>query len=155
MLRRTASIATWMLGRERQSVTLNLARILTLKLITEDTALIWEQDEPGLASHISYQELHDQVAKLSNAYKRMGLKKGDIVTIYMPMVPHALYAMLACARIGAVHSVVFAGFSAEALAQRMTDAKSRHLITADQGLPKPDLRPEPSHHHGPNHFDGP
>jgi len=99
----------------------------------DQVALLWEQDDPGCVQNITYQELHDEVCKLANAYKRAGIKKGDIVTLYMPMVPHAIYAMLACARIGAVHSVVFAGFSAEALAQRMEDAKSRYLVTADQG----------------------
>jgi len=99
----------------------------------DKVALLWEKDEAGESQKITYQNLHDEVCKLANAYKRAGVKKGDVVTIYMPMVPHAIYSMLACARIGAIHSVVFAGFSAEALAQRMQDAKSKFLVTADQG----------------------
>ena len=80
----------------------------------EQTAILWVLDEPGQYRHITYRELHDQVGRLSNVLRRYGVKKGDRVAIYLPMVPEAVYAMLACARIGAVHSVVFAGCSAEA-----------------------------------------
>jgi acetyl-CoA synthetase len=98
------------------------------------TAIIWEADDPAVASRtISYGELRDEVARMANALVALGVEKGDTVTIYMPMIPEAAMAMLACARIGAVHSVVFGGFSAEALAGRLEDAKSRFLITADEG----------------------
>lgn len=98
------------------------------------TAFIWEGDSPDISKHISYAELKDQVCKLANALKTRGVKKGDRVCIYMPMVPEAAYAMLACARIGAVHSVVFGGFSPEALKDRILDSDCRMLITADEGL---------------------
>jgi len=98
------------------------------------TALIREGDEPGDSSKITYAELKDNVCRLANALKSRGVKKGDRVTIYMPMVPEAVYAMLACARIGAVHSVVFGGFSASALAGRIQDCDSTVVITADEGL---------------------
>ena len=99
-----------------------------------DTAIIWEGDDPDVASHITYGELHEQVCRLANGLKEMGVHKGDRVTIYMPMVPEAAYAMLACARIGAVHSVVFGGFSPDALAGRITDCESTFVITADEGV---------------------
>jgi acetyl-CoA synthetase len=100
----------------------------------KQTAFIWEADDPQTPSqHISYQKLHDEVARLSNALKELGVKKGDRVTIYMPMIPEAAYAMLACARIGAVHSLVFGGFSPDALADRITDCDSEYVITADEG----------------------
>ncbi len=98
------------------------------------TALIWEGDDPSEARHISYQELHEQVCRLANALKSRDVQKGDRVTIYMPMVPEAVYAMLACARIGAVHSVVFGGFSPDSLRDRILDCESTILITADEGL---------------------
>ncbi|RMF13956.1 MAG: acetate--CoA ligase, partial [Gammaproteobacteria bacterium] len=98
------------------------------------TAIIWEGAEPSDDAHITYQELYEKVCKLANAMKGMGVKKGDVVTIYMPMIPEAAYAMLACARIGAVHSVVFGGFSPEALAGRIEDGKARFVITADEGV---------------------
>lgn len=97
------------------------------------TALIWEGDDPSESKNISYQELHDQVCKLSNALKELGVKKGSRVCIYMPMIPEASYAMLACARIGAIHSVVFGGFSPEALKDRIIDADCSIVITADEG----------------------
>ncbi|KXS13652.1 acetate--CoA ligase [Gonapodya prolifera JEL478] len=97
------------------------------------TALIWESDEPGQHIHISYGELLKQVCLVANVLKSFGVRKGDVVAIYLPMVPELVYAMLACARIGAIHSVVFAGFSAEALRERINDAKCRVVITADQG----------------------
>ncbi|TGG93242.1 acetate--CoA ligase [Natronospirillum operosum] len=100
----------------------------------EQTAILWEGDEPGDHQAISYQTLHDRVCQLANGLKSLGVSKGDRVTIYMPMIPEAAYAMLACARIGAVHSVVFGGFSPEALAQRIIDCDSRVVITADEGV---------------------
>ncbi len=98
------------------------------------TAIIWEGDDPDTQLHINYQELHDSVCRLANVLLQMGVKKGDRVTLYMPMIPQAAYAMLACARIGAVHSVVFGGFSPEALAGRIIDCQSEWLVTADAGV---------------------
>ena len=98
------------------------------------TAIIWEGDNPQDQLLISYQELLSQVCRLANVLKEMGVKKGDRVTIYMPMIPEAAYAMLACSRIGAVHSVVFGGFSAEALRGRIEDCESRFVITADHSV---------------------
>lgn len=98
------------------------------------TALIWEGDEPGQDKKISYGELKDEVCRLANLLKERGIKKGDRVTIYMPMVPEAVYSMLACARIGAVHSVVFGGFSPESLKDRILDCGSTMVITADEGV---------------------
>ena len=100
----------------------------------EQTAIIWEGDEPTDDKHISYRELHKQVCKLSNALKDRGVKKGNRVCIYMPMVPEAAYAMLACARIGAIHSVVFGGFSPESLKDRILDSDCQTVITADEGV---------------------
>ncbi len=100
----------------------------------DQTAIIWEGDEPDQSKHISYRELHEQVCKLANVLKTRGVKKGDRVCIYMPMIPEAAYAMLACTRIGAIHSVVFGGFSPEALKDRLLDADARILITADEGV---------------------
>ncbi|MBO6813608.1 MAG: acetate--CoA ligase [Rhizobiaceae bacterium] len=100
----------------------------------DQTAIIWEGDEPTDDKHITYKELHEQVCRLSNAMKDLGVKKGDRVTLYMPMVPEAAYAMLACARIGAVHSIVFGGFSPDALAGRIVDCQSDFVITADEGI---------------------
>ena len=100
----------------------------------DDTAIIWEGDEPTDDKHITYGELHERVSRLGNAMKSAGVRKGDRVTIYMPMIPEAAYAMLACARIGAVHSVVFGGFSPDALAGRILDCESTFVITADEGI---------------------
>ncbi len=100
----------------------------------QQTAIIWEGDEPTDDKKISYQELHDEVCKLANSLKQRGVKKGDRVCIYMPMIPEAAYAMLACTRIGAVHSVVFGGFSPEALKDRILDSDCRCVITADEGI---------------------
>ena len=97
----------------------------------DKTAIIWEGNEPGEDATISFRQLHEQVSKFANVLKSRGVKKGDRVSIYMPMVPEATVAMLACARIGAVHSVVFGGFSAEALADRIVDSKCKTLITAN------------------------
>ncbi len=98
------------------------------------TAIIWEGDDPSVSKHISYQELHDEVCRLANGMKKLGVKKGDRVVIYMPMVPQAAYAMLACARIGAIHSVIFGGFSPNAIADRIEDCQATLVITADAGL---------------------
>ncbi|MGA0805360.1 MAG: acetate--CoA ligase [Pseudohongiellaceae bacterium] len=98
------------------------------------TAIIWEGDEPGTQRRISYQQLHDDTCRLANLLRRRGVQKGDRICIYMPMIPEAAIAMLACARIGAVHSVVFGGFSPEALASRILDADCRVVITADEGI---------------------
>lgn len=98
------------------------------------TAIIWEGDDPSQSRHITYKELHDEVCRMANILRTRNVKKGDRVTIYLPMIPEAAYAMLACARIGAVHSVVFAGFSPDSLAQRINDCQSKVIITADEGL---------------------
>ncbi|CAA0113476.1 acetate--CoA ligase [Zhongshania aliphaticivorans] len=100
----------------------------------DQTAIIWEGDNPAESSHITYRELHTAVCKLANVLLAQGITKGDRVCIYMPMIPEAAYAMLACARIGAVHSVVFGGFSPEALKDRIQNAECKILITADEGL---------------------
>jgi acetyl-CoA synthetase len=98
------------------------------------TAIIWEGDDPSEAQFITYQELHEQVSRLGNALRERGVKKGDRVCIYMPMIPEAAYAMLACTRIGAIHSIVFGGFSPEALKDRIQDAECQVVITSDEGL---------------------
>ena len=98
------------------------------------TAIIWEGDDPSQSKHITYKELHEEVCRLANGLKSLGVKKGDRITIYMPMIPEATYAMLACARIGAIHSVVFGGFSPDALAGRISDCESDIIITADEGV---------------------
>lgn len=100
----------------------------------DDVALIWEGDDPSVSKNITYCMLYTEVGRLANGLRSLGVQKGDRVTIYMPMVPEAVYAMLACARIGAVHSIVFGGFSPEALAGRILDCKSDFVITADEGL---------------------
>ncbi|WP_108649985.1 acetate--CoA ligase [Dongshaea marina] len=100
----------------------------------EQTAIIWEGDEPGQTRTLSYLKLHRDVCRLANALKKRGIRKGDSVAIYMPMIPEAAIAMLACARIGAIHTVVFAGFSADALRDRIQNANAKLVITADEGL---------------------
>ena len=100
----------------------------------DQVAIIWEGDDPATDSKITYRELHEHVSKLANVLKARGVKKGDRVCIYMPMIPEAAYAMLACARIGAVHSVVFGGFSPESLKDRILDSDCRVVITADEGV---------------------
>jgi acetyl-CoA synthetase len=100
----------------------------------DQVAIIWEGDDPGNDRKITYAELHEAVCRFANVLKAHGVKKGDRVTLYLPMIPEAAYAMLACARIGAVHSVVFGGFSPDALAGRIIDCESRFVITADEGL---------------------
>ena len=100
----------------------------------EQTAILWEGDDPGDDKAVTYQELHDEVCRLSNALVARGVRKGDRVCIYLPMIPEAAYAMLACARIGAIHSVVFGGFSPNSLRDRILDSDCRVLITADEGM---------------------
>ena len=100
----------------------------------EKIAFIWEGDDPEESKNITYQELHDEVCKFSNVLKARGVNKGERVCIYMPMIPEATYAMLACARIGAIHSVVFGGFSPESLKDRILDSDCQTVITADEGL---------------------
>ena len=100
----------------------------------DQTAILFEGDDPDVSKKITYRELHEKVSKLANVLKGMGVKKGDRVTIYLPMIPEAAYAMLACARIGAPHSVVFGGFSPDSLADRVNGAESKLIITADGGL---------------------
>jgi len=100
----------------------------------DQTAIIWEADDPARDLKLSYRQLHDQVCRMANVLKKLGVRRGDRVTIYMPMIPETAMAMLACARIGAVHSVVFGGFSPDALAGRIIDCSSNLLITADEGV---------------------
>ena len=105
-----------------------------LKKRANQVAIIWEGDDPYYDKKITYQELHDEVCRFANVLKKHGVKKGDRVTIYLPMIPEAAYAMLACTRIGAVHSIVFGGFSPDSLSGRIIDAESKVIITADEGL---------------------
>ena len=100
----------------------------------DQVAIIWEGDDPSEDLKITYKQLHEKVCKLANVLKSQGVKKGDRVTIYMPMIPEASYAMLACTRIGAIHSIVFGGFSPDALAGRIEGCESQHVITSDEGL---------------------
>jgi acetyl-CoA synthetase len=100
----------------------------------DQIAIIWEGDDPKDSKKITYRELHDQVCRFANVLRNRNVAKGDRVTIYLPMIPEAAYAILACARIGAIHSVVFAGFSPDSLAGRIEDCKSNVVITADEGL---------------------
>ncbi len=100
----------------------------------DDVAIIWEGDDPARDLKITYRDLHGRVCRFANSLKKLGAKKGDRITIYMPMIPEAAVAMLACARIGAVHSVVFGGFSADALAGRIQDCQSNIVVTADEGV---------------------
>src|SRR5499425_1314283 len=105
-----------------------------LQTRADQTAILWEGDSPSEHKHVSYAELHEDTCRLANVLKAKGVKKGDRVTIYMPMIPEAAVAILACARIGAIHSVVFGGFSPDSLAGRIEDCRSTVLITADEGL---------------------
>ncbi|RUP21933.1 acetate--CoA ligase [Methylobacterium sp.] len=100
----------------------------------DQTAIIWEGDNPDEAKHISYRELHAQVCRMANVLRNRGVGKGDRVTLYMPMIPEAAYAMLACARLGAIHAIVFGGFSPDSLASRIQGCGSKVVITADEGL---------------------
>ena len=105
-----------------------------LKKRGNQVAIIWEGDDPYDDKKITYNELHENVCRFANVLKKNGVKKGDCVTIYLPMIPEAAYAMLACTRIGAIHSIVFGGFSPDSLASRINDANSKCIITADEGL---------------------
>ncbi len=100
----------------------------------DKTAIIWAKDEPGEYEHISYRRLSEEVNRIANALKANGIRKGDRVCVYLPMIPELAYTMLACARIGAVHSVIFAGFSSEAIAGRVNDAQAKMVVTSDEGL---------------------
>src|ERR1700685_4221024 len=100
----------------------------------DQTAIIWEGDDPKDSKHITYKQLHDEVCRFANILRNRNVKKGDRVTIYLPMIPEAAYAMLACTRIGAIHSVVFGGFSPDSLAGRLEDARSTIVVTADEGV---------------------
>lgn len=104
-----------------------------LETRAEQTAIIWEGDDPSQDKHISYRALHKEVCRFANVLKEIGVRKGDRVTIYLPMIPEAAYAMLACARIGAIHSVIFGGFSPAAIAGRIEDCQSEFVITASEG----------------------
>ncbi|GAA60791.1 acetyl-coenzyme A synthetase [Pseudoalteromonas sp. BSi20652] len=104
-----------------------------LKTKADKIALIWEGDDPSQSENITYKQLHDEVAKFANGLKKLGVQKGDRVAIYMPMTPQAIYAMQACARIGAIHSVVFGGFSPSAIADRIRDSGAKIVITSDEG----------------------
>ncbi|CAI0994206.1 Acetyl-coenzyme A synthetase [Serratia entomophila] len=117
--------------------TLNLAANCLDRHLAErgdQTAIIWEGDDPAQSKKVTYKQLHHDVCQFANVLKKLGVKKGDVVAIYMPMVPEAAVAMLACARIGAVHSVIFGGFSPEAVAGRIIDSNAKLVITADEGL---------------------
>ncbi|MBT7581378.1 MAG: AMP-binding protein, partial [Kordiimonadaceae bacterium] len=100
----------------------------------DQTAIIFEGDDPTVSRNITYRELYEEVCRFANVLKSRGAKKGDRITLYMPMIPEAVYAMLACARIGAIHSIVFGGFSPDALAGRLIDCDSHIVITADEGV---------------------
>ena len=128
----TQGHAAWFIGG-KLNVSVNcIDRHLATR--ADQTAIIWEGDEPDSDLRISYRELHEKVCRLANVLKDRGVKKGDRVCLYMPMIPEAAYAMLACARIGAVHSVVFGGFSPDALRDRINDADCQAVITADEGV---------------------
>ena len=100
----------------------------------DKTAIIWVGDDQKVQKKISYKQLHNEVSKTANALKELGIKKGDRVTIYLTMVPELAYTMLACARIGAIHSIIFGGFSPDSISGRINDCKSDYIITADEGL---------------------
>ena len=128
----TTATATWFHGAKLNASYNCIDRHLEKR--GDQTAIIWEGDEPDQDLNISYLDLHEAVCRLSNALKARGVRKGDRVCIYMPMIPEAAYAMLACARIGAVHSVVFGGFSPESIKDRILDSDCRTVITADEGV---------------------
>ncbi|MEC8803506.1 MAG: acetate--CoA ligase [Pseudomonadota bacterium] len=128
----TTATATWFHGAKLNASYNCIDRHLEKR--GDQTAIIWEGDEPDQDLNISYRDLHEAVCRLSNALKARGVEKGDRVCIYMPMIPEAAYAMLACARIGAVHSVVFGGFSPESIKDRILDSDCRTVITADEGM---------------------
>ena len=128
----TTATATWFHGAKLNASYNCIDRHLEKR--GDQTAIIWEGDEPDQDLNISYRDLHEAVCRLSNALKARGVEKGDRVCIYMPMIPEAAYAMLACARIGAVHSVVFGGFSPESIKDRILDSDCQTVITADEGV---------------------
>ncbi|MFZ8989167.1 MAG: acetate--CoA ligase [Pseudohongiellaceae bacterium] len=128
----TTATATWFRGAKLNASYNCIDRHLEKR--GDQTAIIWEGDEPDQDLTINYRDLHEAVCRLSNALKARGVRKGDRVCIYMPMIPEAAYAMLACARIGAVHSVVFGGFSPESIKDRILDSDCRTVITADEGV---------------------
>ena len=128
----TTATATWFHGAKLNASYNCIDRHLEKR--GDQTAIIWEGDEPDQDLNISYLDLHEAVCRLSNALKARGVEKGDRVCIYMPMIPEAAYAMLACARIGAVHSVVFGGFSPESIKDRILDSDCQTVITADEGV---------------------
>jgi len=128
----SAGKTKWFIGGQLNASYNCIDRHLEFK--ANHTAIIWEGDNPKDDLTITYRELYDQVCRLANALKDRGVKKGDRVCIYMPMIPEAAYSMLACARIGAIHSVVFGGFSPQALADRILDSDCQTLITADEGV---------------------
>jgi acetyl-CoA synthetase len=128
----TTATATWFRGAKLNASYNCIDRHLEKR--GDQTAIIWEGDEPDQDLKINYRDLHEAVCRLSNALKARGIRKGDRVCIYMPMIPEAAYAMLACARIGAVHSVVFGGFSPESIKDRILDSDCQTVITADEGV---------------------
>ena len=105
-----------------------------LKKNKDKTAIIWVGDDPKVQKRISYKQLHDEVAKAANGLRKLGVQKGDRVTIYLTMIPELAYTMLACARIGAIHSIIFGGFSADSIAERVNNCKSDYIVTADEGI---------------------
>ncbi|MCB1691182.1 MAG: acetate--CoA ligase [Pseudomonadales bacterium] len=128
----TQGEAAWFIGGKLNACYNCLDRHLDER--GEQTAIIWEGDDPAEDKHITYREVHDEVCRLAGALRERGVKKGDRVCIYMPMIPEAAYAMLACARIGAIHSVVFGGFSPQSLQDRILDSDCQCVITADEGV---------------------
>ena len=105
-----------------------------LKKNKDKTAIIWVGDDPKVQKKISYKQLHDEVSRAANGLRKLGVQKGDRVTIYLTMIPELAYTMLACARIGAVHSIIFGGFSPDSIAGRINDCESDYIVTADEGL---------------------
>ena len=105
-----------------------------LKKNKDKTAIIWVGDDPKVQKKISYKQLHDEVSKAANGLRKLGVQKGDRVTIYLTMIPELAYTMLACARIGAIHSIIFGGFSADSIADRINNCKSDYIVTADEGV---------------------
>ena len=124
--------AAWFVGGQLNACYNCVDRHLASR--ADQTAIIWEGDDPNQQDHISFRELHQRICRLANLLIERGVKKGDRVCLYMPMIPEAAYAMLACARIGAIHSVVFGGFSPQALQDRILDSDCQTVITADEGV---------------------
>ena len=124
--------AAWFVGAELNASYNCIDRHLPER--SDQTAIIWEGDNPNQDAHISYAELHTKVCQLANLLRARGVSKGDRVCLYLPMIPEAAYAMLACARIGAIHSVVFGGFSPQALKDRILDSDCQTVITANEGI---------------------